>query len=103
MMIKSQDGLQLVNLRLVTSLSIYHDENKSTPTYNINACYPYLQDGDCAYTVLGRYVTKRQAKEILKDVEKTYQYAMECNSIGHGLSKPEFVYLMPLNKYITEE
>lgn len=103
MMIRSQDGLQLVNLKQVISLSVYYDENRPTPTYNINAYYPFIQDRDCAYTVLGVYLTKKQVKEILNDIERTYQYNIECNTIGHGLSKPEFIYHMPLNKYITED
>lgn len=93
MMIRSQDGMSLTNIALVTDLTIVLDYN--CLNYNVNAYYPHSIRDDYACMSLGKYSTKERAESILQEIQNQYQYLMECKYIGIGSSQPEFVYQMP--------
>ena len=92
-LIRSQDGMSLTNLALVTDLTIALDYNRLN--YNVNACYPHSIGNDYASMSLGKYSTKERAESVLQEIQNQYQYLMECKYIGVGSTQPEFIYQMP--------
>lgn len=46
-------------------------------------------------TVLGRYPTEQQAIEVLDEICENYQYIKVGETVGVGMSEPQYVFQMP--------
>lgn len=89
MLIRSQNGMVLMNIQQIFKLLIMPNDCGSE--WCIIAMHPVTED----HWALGAYSTCDKAKDVLQEIQNQYQYLMECKYIGIGSSQPEFVYQMP--------
>lgn len=107
MLILSQDGLNLVNMNLITSLSMYNlgkyvtDVNKQ---FRILAWYG-TDENDCIG--LGDYQSEERCKEIFKDIWKKYgEYYHRPASpaiLKGSVDLPELIFEPPKTYEMPEE
>ena len=88
MLIRSQDGKELIVLESILELSIVDNLADSKP---IIRCV--LNNG--TKFSIGEYAIADRCKAVFAEICTWYQYAKECEVTGIGSTQPEFIYYMP--------
>lgn len=87
MLIRSSDGIHIVNLNHIDGVSVCLINGEIT----VRSFSPVDESG----LRLGTYDSKERALKVLDEICNSYQYCNECTATGIGAAQPEFIYYMP--------
>ena len=85
MVIISQDKEEMVNLKIILSIKLYHDDEDNESLYEI---YTTVNAPGDNYILLGVYKTEERAKEVLNEIaerKSMFEYFKCVNSVAQEL------------------
>ena len=90
MLIRTQNKMCVCNLKNMEGISIGNTGDKKK--FFLKMRFSSERSDNCA---LGEYQTEERAIEVLDEICENYQYIKVGETVGVGMSEPQYVFQMP--------